>query len=263
LFPKITFVFNPSLEHMITAIYVDDDPNAIEDLVQIAKTIPNFWLKATFNDAAAAIEWLRLEKIDIVFTDIEMPERDGLWLADQLKTKYDIVFLTSYTEYAYNAFEACALDYLLKPINPARLRDVISRFKNGYGRRVLIDQLSELIDNYSRPTSYPHRIFVNVTGHLRVVDLNDVLYFAASGSYCNVHFRTGEVLLASKPMKTYTAALEQHPDYIRIHRSFVVNKKHITKLNREPNRFSITLSNGDMLEVSPKKKDEIFAQLTK
>lgn len=122
---------------MIRAIAVDDEPHVLERLERMAAQIADLDLCAVFDSGEACLAYLEHNQVDAVFLDIEMPGMDGLSLADRildLHDQMDLVFVTAYQEYAVQAFEVQAVDYLLKPLSEERLERAVRRLA-GEGRR--------------------------------------------------------------------------------------------------------------------------------
>lgn len=246
----------------ITAIHVDDDSASLEIFSNLVDDIPELSLIKNFLNPEEAFEYLRTNVVDVLFSDIEMPNKNGFWLTKQpLDPKMDIVFVTSHTDYALNAFEVCALDYLLKPVQINRLKRLIERIQTKVVNNQMQTQIKEVFNNYIDSNSYPKRIFVQTVGLLHMVMLDEVVYFSASGAYTAVHFKSGEELLSSKMIKTFVDALINNTDFVRTHRSFLVNKQYVKTIDNSTGKFTLTMCNGDQLEGSQRRKEEIIKQL--
>lgn len=253
---------------MITAVHVDDDPRSLELMKLAVADVPELRLLASFGTAAAALDWLPGNSADLIFLDVEMPEKSGLELAHELTAfPGEVVFVTAHTGFALKAFEACALDYLVKPIYPEKLRASLERYLLRKGKALKgaapAAQVDELVNHYLNETSYPKRIFVSMVGEIRVVNLDDVIYFGASGAYTKIFLRSGEAVTCSESIKTYSESLAKHPDYVRIHRSYLINKNGIASILRSPGNAGVKMVNGDVLSVAQQRRAEIFEQLVR
>lgn len=246
----------------ITAIHVDDNRISLDAFSGAVETVPGLLLLKSFTDAEGAFAYLQANKVDVLFSDIEMPGKDGFWLAGQnLDPQMEIVFVTAHAGYALNAFEVCALDYLVKPVQVDRLRLLVEHIRRRPKEMPVQSQIKELFNNYMDAASFPKKIFVQTVGVLHIVMLDEVMYFSANGAYTTIHYKNGKELLSSKLIKTYENALKNHPDFIRTHRSFLVNKAYVIKLDHDIGKFTLTLSNGCQLEGSQRRKDEVIKQL--
>jgi len=266
---------------MLTAIHVDDDPRSLDLMRTAAAGVEGLRLEASFTTPAEALAWLEDHQPDLLFLDIEMPSTNGIELAKVLAAHdtdgADVIFVTAHTGFAINAFEACALDYLVKPIYTEKLQESLARYRMRRSRAArpdvqpagssapasLKDQVEELMQNYIREESYPRRIFVSLIGEIRVILLDDVVYFGASGAYTRIFLKNGEVVVCSESIKTYSDSLQRHPHFVRIHRSYLVNKQCIAAVRRKVGDTSVRMSNGDVLAIAQQRRNEIFEQLLK
>jgi two-component system LytT family response regulator len=126
-----------------------------------------------------------------------------------------------------------------------------------------VEQIAELQERYEQPSKVPRRIFVNIVGQTRIIRLDEVLYFMANANYTIIVMKDGSRLTTSKTIKKYDEAITGHPDFLRIHRSYIVNKNSVSSIIKKgkQHRFFVEMVNSDRLEVSYVRKDEILEQL--
>ncbi len=254
---------------MYTAIHVDDDPRSLDLMRLAASELPELNLLASLDSGAAAQAWLSENKADIIFLDVEMPEQNGFQVARELAAySTDIVFVTAHADFAVRAFEACALDYLVKPIYAEKLQACLARYAVRMGKRQgtaapspVAEQMQELTSNYLPENAYPKRIFVSMIGEIRVINLDEVIYFGASGPYTKIFLASGEVVTCSETIKSYSESLVRHPDFVRIHRSYLISKKAIASIQRKDGNHNVKMSNGDVLAIAQQRRGEIFQQI--
>ena len=249
-------------------MHIDDDPGALQAMQAMLEDMPQTEYLGGFTTPDAGIRFIKQNNADILFLDIEMPGHDGLWVANELKdVAIDIIFYTSHTGYALQAFEACAIDYLLKPADEEKLREILDKYRNRKVKDLSKqnEQIQEYYNRYMQQRERPARIFVNVAGQIIVVALNEVLYFQASDNYTFVVLNNGKKHIVSKPVKTYEEALRYNPDFLRIHRSYIVNKNFVSIIDRDKTtrRISFTLHNGEVLPSAFKTKEEVMVELAK
>lgn len=275
--PSLTRTYTPlqpAPTAVLTAIHIEDDPRSIALLKAAVDAVPEISLVQSFTSSTDALAWMAGNSADLVFLDIEMPERSGLEVAQDLAAyPSDIIFLTAHTGFAIQAFEACAMDYLVKPVYPEKLRGALERYllrrqkmltgvgANGVSKTQAAVQ--ELAARGLGEASYPRRIFVSMVGEIRVLTLDDVLYFGASGPYTKIYLKSGEVVVSSESIKHYDDTLVRHPDFVRIHRSYLVSKQHVTSIQRKVSQLGVTITNGDMLPIAQQRRAEIFEQIAR
>ncbi|MBL7722108.1 MAG: response regulator transcription factor, partial [Chitinophagaceae bacterium] len=217
-----------------------------------------------FYNSTDAYDYIKTNPVDIVLLDIEMPGKDGLWLAEKIsKTDVVIVFLTAHSQYAMKAFEVFAMHYILKPITKNLMKELYERYvhlkrTNNLSTELQSQQINQFVNNYVKKDSYPTRIFVSNIKVTTIIDLDEVLFFTASGPYTEINTIGGKKLTASKILKLYADILENHPDFIRVHRANIINKKHVKAILKDRHIIELLMRDGSKLPVSPQKRDEIL-----
>ena len=125
------------------------------------------------------------------------------------------------------------------------------------------EQVSELIENYFNNKSFPRRIFINTLHKTSVVNLDEVMYLQSSGAYTIFKLANGSSITSSKLLKTYEAALEQHPSFARVHRTHMVNKSYVKSILRSKQKTSLQMNDGAEMEVSPAIRESIYELLSR
>ncbi|WP_266206219.1 LytR/AlgR family response regulator transcription factor [Pontibacter kalidii] len=199
------------------AIAIDDEPMALEVVRSHAGKVPFLELVACFTDAFKAIEYLQNEPVDLLFLDIKMPDISGLEFVTSLQKKPMVVFTTAYSEHAVTSFELDAIDYLLKPFS-------LPRFIKACNKAQELLQL--------RGTSAPAKDYLFLkTGYEQVkVYYDEILYVEASGNYVTFVLE-GKKLLTRMTTSEATDLLPADR-FIRVHRSYVIAKDKIEKIER-------------------------------
>lgn len=199
----------------MTSIAIDDEPIALEVVRAHAAKVPFLELKATFTDAFKAMDYLQKEPIDLIFLDIKMPDISGLDFLKSLNRKPLVIFTTAYTEHAVISFELDAVDYLLKPFSLARFLKACNK----------ANELFQL-----RTSGVPDHVFIK-TGYEQVkVKFDDICYAEAEGNYVNFVLKNSKLL--SRMTFTEMENILPKNKFIRIHRSYMVAKAHIDKIER-------------------------------
>jgi DNA-binding LytR/AlgR family response regulator len=199
------------------AIAIDDEPMALEVVRSHAGKVPFLELKTCFTDACEAMEYLQAQPVDLLFLDIKMPDISGLEFVTSLQKKPLVIFTTAYTEHAVTGFELDAVDYLLKPFSLARFMKACNK----------AHELLRLRDQNAQPKDY---VFVKTGTEQVRVPYADILYMEAAGNY--VTFVLGGKRLLSRMTMTELSDLLPTDKFVRVHRSFVVAKDKIDKLER-------------------------------
>ena len=200
---------------MIRVLVVDDEELARRNLTVLLRRDPQIGAIEECSSGVQAVETIRRWKPDLVFLDVQMPECDGFDVLELLGADlpHTIIFVTAYDEYALRAFEAGALDYLLKPFDDARFRRALHRAK---------DKLAHYAPSQPRPAK---RLVVRSTGQLLFVNPADVDWVEAASYYACLHVGRDTHII-----RRTLAELEQdlgEEQFIRIHRSIIVNIERI------------------------------------
>ena len=200
---------------MLRTVAIDDEPLALEVIKSHASKVSFLDLQETYTDAFKAIEYLQRHEIDLLFLDIKMPDISGMEFATLLRNKPMIVFTTAYSEHAVKSFELDAVDYLLKPFSLARFTKACAKANELWHLRN-----NDLTQDY---------LFIK-TGYEQVkIFLEDILFLAANGNYITFQLE-GEKHLSRMTFGEAEALLNKN--FIRVHRSFIVNKEKINKIER-------------------------------
>lgn len=244
------------------AILVDDEKNALEMLEwMILKNCPEVEIVAMCDSPLEGLEKIKSLKPDLIFLDIEMPQLNGFDLLDKLgKHESDVIFTTAYNQFAIKAFKACALDYLLKPVDPEELKSAVLKAKNKKSR-VSTEQLSMLLSYVKPEKPKSKRIALTTTDHLIFIDTDKIIYCESDSNYTIVFLSSGEKIIVSKTLKDVEEILDGS-DFFRIHASYLINMKHVTKFTRGDGGY-VVMSNNQHITVSRKKKDEFFEMFSK
>jgi DNA-binding LytR/AlgR family response regulator len=227
------------------AIVADDEPNLLRYLTsRLAALWPELELAGTAANGPEAKALLAAEEPDIAFLDIRMPGISGLDVARDLSDVH-VVFVTAYDQYAVEAFERAAVDYLLKPVTDERLAATISRLKErlaaGAKRDALSPQLVQALEllraHLPRLAESPGAsgrlawIRASVGSQVQLIAVDDICYFEANDKYTSVFTAGGEALIRT-PLKELLTQLD--PDrFWQIHRGTIVNLAHVAATARD------------------------------
>jgi two-component system, LytTR family, response regulator len=241
-----------SKEQTIKAIIVDDEELARESLKNVLIEFKDIQIIKECANGFEAVQAVHQEKPDLLFLDIQMPKLDGFDVAELLgKDSPIIIFVTSYDEYALRAFEAEALDYILKPAKPQRLKKAIDRVRDLLlpAHPLPKQPLSGMIDKHRSNSAPLHRILIRNGMDVIIIPINEIVYFEAQDDYVRIH--TSEKSFLKTDRMSNLEKMLNPTDFCRIHRSFLLNVNFLKKIEpySKDSRLAI-LKTGPKLPIS-------------
>lgn len=211
----------------LRVLLVDDEAAAIIALTELLAAHPDVEIVATVRSVEKALLAVaqRGHELDVVFVDVEMPRHGGFDLLAGLGPSARVVFVTAYDDYAVDAFEAGACDYLLKPVTAERLARCLSRLRGPAERsHTEGDRDSQAFSSSNRPRTLP------VAGGSSLVEDGQILWIEAVGNYSDVHLADGKTLLVRQSMAAWEKMLPSAA-FIRVSRSLIVSMNRIQKIS--------------------------------
>jgi two-component system, LytTR family, response regulator len=233
----------------IRALVVDDEPLARRNLIVLLRRDPDIGPIVECGSGAEAIEAIRSWKPDLVFLDVQMPECDGFDVLELLggDLPQTVIFVTAYDTYALKAFEAGALDYLLKPFDDARFGRALARAKDRIARDAL-------------PPGPARRLVVKSPGQVLFVEVASIDWIEAAGYYACLH-----VGKDTHVIRRALADLERdlgEDRFLRIHRSTIVNRHRVRGLElQSAGEYEVVLESGVRLRLSRRYRSRAQARL--
>lgn len=244
----------------LSVLVVDDEPHARRHIKSLLIKDVDVEVVYECKNGREVISFIKNKEPSIIFLDINMPGLTGVEVASELKGKSSlIIFSTAYDQYALKAFELEAFDYLLKPFEERRFYDVLERAKRTIEKNhqaLLSEKFAGLYKEYNDAVA-PHvtKFTINDKGFDRVVHVDEVLFIEANSIYAELHLQEKKLLY-----RTSLNLLEQQlpPNFIRVHRSFIINKDFVKKIKYLNNStYSMTMTNEAVIISSRKYKDSI------
>lgn len=242
-----------------SALIADDEPRLRERLrAHLAQLWPELTLIEDARNGHEALELFELRQPQIVFLDIHMPGMNGIDTARALGRRAHLVFVTAYEQYAMQAFEQGAIDYLVKPIDPVRLADTVERLKlrlaapakvNG-ALDAMLEQLACRLGQRVQPRSWLQWIKASVGNSVRLIPVAQVLFLRADDKYTQVVWDEGEALIRTSIREL---AEELDPQrFVQTHRSVIVNLGCVSEVVRGVNETAQLhlRGSGEVLPVS-------------
>ncbi len=245
---------------MISAFIVDDEPYCCETLVALLETYcPEIKVAGVFFNGRDALEAIKKYAPDLVFLDVEMPHMNGFEMLQGLSSiNFELIFSTSYDQYALKAIRYSALDYLLKPVDveelQAAVQKVITRRK-----KPLSEQLEILLQKIHTPSTPVTRIAMPAMEGLQMIQVNSILTCEADGNYTTIHLKEKIKKVVSCTLKEMEELLEDH-SFVRVHRCFLVNLNEVEKYIKGEGGY-LLMSDGSSVDVSRSKKENLLKRL--
>ena len=241
------------------AIIIDDEPKARNLLrILVEENCPKITEIFEAGDLLSGVEIIKNEEPNIVFLDIEMPEHSGLEILNFIERdviNFEIIFTTAYSEYAIQAFQLSAIDYLLKPVRPSQVKEAVDKAITLLGKTQISDKLEEL--KTSLNSSNFKKIGLPVADGIKFVAFDSIIMMEADGMYTKISLDNEDDILISKPLKHFVELLQNIPVFYKPHRSYLVNLKFIKQYVKSDGGY-ILMDNGKAVSVSKEKRDEFL-----
>lgn len=224
---------------MLKTLLVDDEHDAHIIMTSLlGQYCPEVEIIGSAYNVAEAVSMINTHKPDLVFLDIQMPEQSGFQLLDQFESiDFEIIFVTAFSEFALRAFQVSAADYLMKPVDVARLKQAVSKVDKQLASSESRQKYSLLKTNLK--TESFTRMALPVSDGLIFIELKDIVYLNADGPYCNVLTNSGQKYLVSKTLKKFEELLSSSPKFFRPHRSFLINMDYVQKFLRQDGGYVV------------------------
>lgn len=207
------------MNKIFKSIIVDDEKLAREDLKSVLKEFSNVEVVGEADSAESAAALLKTIEPDILFLDIQMPGKTGFDLLAEVQTSAKIIFVTAYDEYAIKAFEVSAQDYLLKPVNKARIELALQHLETS--EENISTQLNQL--------DYNDTIFVMINNSYQFLKISTIIKIIAAGNYSEVYTNGKQKGLVLKSLREWENRLPGN-QFVRVHRNSVINLEYVEKI---------------------------------
>jgi DNA-binding LytR/AlgR family response regulator len=239
------------MNNQIKAVIIDDEPLAITVLESLLKSYSNIQIVGSFSSTQGLSEQLTALAPDVVFTDIQMPGETGLdFVKSQYPMPYAVIFTTAFSDYAAEAFEFEALDYMLKPISPDRLNKAIKRLEE-----YLEYRSSMTVEPANTENDY---VYVKVDGEFQKIFFQDIHHIEAFADYVKIWVSADKRIVTLQTMRNMETGLPKD-QFIRIHRSFIIALNKIKAIQNS----TIILEDGVEVPIGKNYKEAVNAILTK
>lgn len=234
---------------MSKIIIIDDEPLARSIVLEYIQSHVDMEVLAECNDGFQGVKAIMQHKPDLIFLDIQMPKINGFEMLELLDHMPSVIFTTAFDEYAIKAFEANAIDYLLKPFSKERFDAAIEKWKQKNASIDATSSIQTLIENPAKQPDEKNRIVVKNGSDIRIVPTQDVMYIEAYDDYVKI-FTKDTYYLKKKTMNYYEQVLDPSK-FFRTHRSFIINLQELTRIEPlEKNTYVALLKSGKKIPLS-------------
>jgi len=245
----------------ITAILVDDENKNREVLKNLLTNFfPEVEILGEAESVESAFKLVNQKNPQLVFLDIQMPRSSGFNLLKKFDVvPFEVIFVTSYDQYAITAIKFSALDYLLKPVEVKDLKSAIEKAKKSIASKHQTNgQIINLLNNLDEENK-ERKVAVHVGEKVELISATDIIYIEADGSYCKIKTANDKYTIA-KFLKDFEEYFGENSDFVRIHKSCLINVRHIKNYSKGEPCF-IEMIDGITFEVARRKKQEVLERL--
>ena len=246
---------------MVKILIVDDERSALNVLkLLIEKHVPGEKEIITASSAEEALSVLKEFNPSLLMLDIEMPHMNGFDLLNRIGAwDFDVIFTTAFDKYAIKAIRFSALDFLLKPIDIVDLQNAVNR--HVVKRELMPAQQSKLVNNLlhnlQQKDASTFKMALSTMEGVNFIEPREIIYCEGDSNYTHFYLDAKKTIIVSRTLKEYDELLSDH-GFLRIHKSYLVNPKHIVRIDNEG---LVWLSNGQHLAISRRRKEEVLATL--
>jgi two-component system, LytTR family, response regulator len=229
-------------------IIIDDEPLARSIVKEYLQKYKDLEVVQECNDGFEGVKAIQQHLPDLVFLDIQMPKINGFEMLELVETPPPVIFATAFDDYAIKAFEAHAIDYLLKPFNQERFDKAIQKWSDQNNKQTE-KNTQDLLETASQSPAQSQRIVVKSGSKIKIIPVHDVLYLEAADDYVKIHTKEG-YFLKNKTMSHFEQVLDGQ-QFVRSHRSYIINVQQITRIDPyEKDNHVAVLKAGTQIPVS-------------
>lgn len=230
-------------------LIIDDEPLARSVVREYLQQHPDLEILQECGDGFEGVKAIQQHQPDLIFLDIQMPKITGFEMLELIDLPPAVIFTTAFDEFAIKAFEAHAVDYLLKPFNQERFDKAIARWHEKKIPQSGEKSTQDLLDDAALSPSQNQRIVVKNGSKIKIIPVHDVLYLEAADDYVKIHTQEG-YFLKNKTMSHFEKVLNGD-QFVRSHRSYIVNVQQITRIDPyEKDNHVAILRSGAKVPVS-------------
>lgn len=231
---------------MIKVIIIDDEPLARDVIKEYLHAYPFIQVVQECGDGFEGVKTISQFQPDLIFLDVQMPKINGFEMLELLNPAPSVIFTTAFDEYAIKAFDAHAIDYLLKPFSKERFDKAIQKWKMENGKKDTATPLEEIPPISAEQHT---RVVVKTGNNIRIIPMQEILYLQADDDYVKIHTKEGSFL--KKKTISYYEQVMDPAQFVRVHRSFIVQVHQVTRIEPyEKDGHIAILKSGEKIPIS-------------
>ena len=243
----------------LKAIIVDDEPYCCEALATLLEEFAEVEVKTICQNAVDALDSIKKYSPDIVFLDVEMPRMNGFEMLEQLpEVNFEIIFTTSYDQYALKAIRFSAIDYLLKPVDSEELSKAIQKVIQRT-EKPIAQQLEILMQKIHQPSTPIGKIAMPTMEGLQMIHVDSIISCESDSNYTILKLKNSKRIIVSRTLKEIEELLEEH-SFIRVHRCYLANLNEVEKYIKGEGGY-LTMSDGSSIDVARNRKEVLLKKL--
>ena len=244
---------------MLKAVIVDDEPYCCEALATLLEDCADIEVMAICHSAADALAAIKKYSPVLVFLDVEMPKMNGFEMLEQLSSvNFEIIFTTSYDQYALKAIRFSAIDYLLKPVDSEELQKAIQKVVHR-SQKPIAQQLEILMQKIHQPSTPINKIAMPTMEGLQMIPVDSIISCESDSNYTILFLKNNKKIIASRTLKDIEELLEEH-SFARVHRCYLANLNEVEKYIKGDGGY-LVMSDGKTIDVARNKKEVLLKKL--
>jgi len=234
---------------MIKAILIDDEPLARSIIAEYLGNYSEVSIVQECGDGFEGVKAITQHQPDLIFLDVQMPKINGFEMLELLETPPSVIFTTAFDEYAMKAFEAHAVDYLLKPFSKERFDKAIKKWMDSRGKSGEKKEVESLVETTIHSPEQHNRVVVKTGSKIRIIPMHEIHYLEADDDYVKIHTAEGSYL-KKKTMGYFEEVLDK-AHFVRVHRSYILQVQQVTRIEPyEKESHLAILKSGARIPIS-------------
>ena len=234
---------------MIKTIIIDDEPLARSIINEYIGAQNDIEILQECNDGFEGVKAIMQHQPDLIFLDIQMPKINGFEMLELLENQPAVIFTTAFDEYAIKAFDAHAIDYLLKPFSKERFNIALQKWKDQHGTIESKNKTKAFIETAAKQPEEQMRVVVKTGSKIRIIPVHEIIFIEADDDYVRIHTADGS-FLKKKTMQHFEDVLKPS-EFVRVHRSYIISIPQITRIETsEKDTHEAVLKNNQRIPLS-------------